>query len=118
MAAKSLRERILSAQDIRSERVHVPEWDVEVEVRSMTGAQRAAVLKGGTGADGEIDLERLYPILLIETTYDPESGERIFNPADRDALNAKNSGALERIAKVAMRLSGIEPGAEDAAKND
>src|SRR5690606_41990086 len=79
---------------------------------------RSRVLKGGTGADGEIDLERLYPILLIETTYDPESGERIFNPADRDALNAKNSGALERIAKVAMRLSGIEPGAEDAAKND
>src|SRR5690606_8056060 len=117
MATKSLRERILSAQDIQSERVHVPEWDVEVEVRSMTGQQRAAVLKGAT-VDGEIDLEKLYPILLIETTYDPESGERIFNPADRDALNAKNSGALERIAKVAMRLSGIEPGAEDAAKND
>jgi len=116
MATKSLRERILSAQDIQSERVHVPEWDVEVEVRSMTGAQRARVLQGAT-VDGEIDLERLYPILLIETTYDPESGERIFNPADRDALNSKNSGALERIAKVAMRLSGIEPGAEDAAKN-
>lgn len=116
--AKSLREKILAAKDIRSERVHVPEWGVEVEVRSMTGQQRAAVLKGGSGEDGEIDLERLYPILLIETTYDPESGDRVFSPADRDALNAKNSGALERIAKVAMRLSGIDPGAEDAAKND
>src|SRR5690606_7303409 len=115
--AKSLRERILSAQDIQSERVHVPGWDVEVEVRSMTGAQRARVLQGAT-VDGEVDLERLYPILLIETVYDPESGDRVFSPADRDALNAKNSGALERIAKVAMRLSGIEPGAEDAAKND
>lgn len=115
--AKSLRERILSAQDIQSERVHVPEWDVEVEVRSMTGAQRARVLQGAT-VDGEVDLERLYPILLIETVYDPETGEPVFEAADRDALNAKNSGALERIAKVAMRLSGIEPGAEDAAKND
>lgn len=115
--AKSLRERILSAQDIRSERVYVPEWDVEVEVRSMTGAQRARVLQGAT-VDGEVDLERLYPILLIETVYDPETGGPVFNPADRDALNSKNSGALERIAKVAMRLSGIEPGAEDAAKND
>lgn len=117
MAAKSLRERILSAQDIQSERVYVPEWDVEVEVRSMTGAQRARVLQGAT-VDGEVDLERLYPILLIETVYDPETGEPVFEAADRDALNAKNSGALERIAKVAMRLSGIEPGAEDAAKND
>lgn len=117
MAKKALRDRILSVQDIQSERVYVPEWDVEVEVRSMTGAQRARVLQGAT-VDGEVDLERLYPILLIETTYDPESGEQIFTPADRDALNSKNSGALERIAKVAMRLSGIEPGAEDAAKND
>ena len=115
--AKSLRERILSAQDIQSERVYVPEWDVEVEVRSMTGAQRARVLQGAT-VDGEVDLERLYPILLIETVYDPETGDRVFSPADRDALNAKNSGALERIAKVAMRLSGIDAGAEDAAKND
>lgn len=115
--AKSLRERILSAQDIQSERVYVPEWDVEVEVRSMTGAQRARVLQGAT-VDGEVDLERLYPILLIETVYDPETGEPVFEAADRDALNGKNSGALERIAKVAMRLSGIEPGAEDAAKND
>ena len=114
--AKSLREKILAAKDIRSERVHVPEWGVEVEVRSMTGAQRARVLQGAT-VDGEVDLERLYPILLIETVYDPETGEPVFDAADRDALNAKNSGALERIAKVAMRLSGIDAGAEDAAKN-
>ena len=116
MATKSLRERILSAQDIQSERVHVPEWDVEVEVRSMTGAQRARVLQGAT-VDGEVDLERLYPILLIETVYDPETGEPVFEAADRDALNAKNSGALERIAKVAMRLSGIDAGAEERAGN-
>lgn len=116
--AKSLREKILAAQDIQSERIHVPEWDVEVEVRSMTGAERARVLKGGSDEEGNVDMEKLYPILLIETTYDPESGERIFSAADRDALNMKNSGALERIAKVAMRLSGIDAGAEAAAKND
>lgn len=116
--AKSLRERILATQDIRSERIHVPEWGVEVEVRSMTGAQRAAVLKGGSDEDGGVDMEKLYPILLIETTYDPDSGERIFSPADRDALNAKNSGALERIAKVAMQLSGIDSGSDKAAEKN
>lgn len=116
--AKSLREKILATQDIRSERIHVSEWGVEVEVRSMTGAERARVLKGGSDEDGNVDMEKLYPILLIETTYDPESSERIFSAADRDALNAKNSGALERIAKVAMRLSGIDSGSEKTAEKN
>lgn len=57
--AKSLREKILAVQDIKSERIRVPEWDVEVEIRSMTGAERARVLKGGSDEEGNVDMEKL-----------------------------------------------------------
>ena len=38
---------------------------------------------------------------------DPETGEPIFGPADRAAINTKSGGVLERIAREGMRLSGL-----------
>lgn len=116
--SKLLRDKILGAQDITSETVTVPEWDVTVEVRGLTGTQRARLLKNGFEANGAVNFERLYPELVIASTFDPESGERIFSEADRDALNDKSGAALERIAQAAMRVSGLNPDAnEQAAKN-
>ena len=118
MAKALLREKIFNAQDIRSEAVFVPEWDLEIEVRAMTGKARAHFLQNSLGADGKADLERMYPDLLIACVFDPEEGERLFDLADRDALNSKSGAALERVASVAMRLSGLtQTAADDAAKN-
>ncbi len=114
----SLRESILGAKDIQTETVSVPEWDVTVQVRGLTGTQRARLLKNGFEPSGAVNFERLYPELVIASTFDPESGERVFTDADRDALNEKSGKALERIAQAAMRVSGLNPDAnEDAAKN-
>lgn len=114
----SLRERILSASDIRRETVQVPEWGVAVEVRGLTGAQRAKLMKNGFDARGTADFEKLYPELLIVSSFDPQTGEPVFTEADRDALNAKSGSALERVAQAAMRLSGLSPeAAEQAEKN-
>jgi hypothetical protein len=114
----NLREKILGASDIRREQVHVPEWEVEVEVRGLTGAQRARLMKNSVDAKGAVDFERMYPELLIASTFEPETGEPLFTAADRDALSAKSGAALERIAQAAMRLSGLNPGAaENAEKN-
>lgn len=117
-AAGSLRERILAAQDQKSELVEVPEWGVTVEVRSLSGKQRAHVLQTAVDRKGNTDLEKLYPALLVETVFDPEDGERVFRAEDRDAINARNSGALERVAQVAMRLSGIDAGAQERAEKN
>lgn len=114
----SLREKILNAKDIKSEKVKIPEWDVTVEVRGLTGKQRARLLQDAIGEDGKPDLERIYPELVILSTYDPETGEQVFQPADRDALIEKSGAALEKIAQVAMRLSGLQPDAlKEAEKN-
>jgi|SRR6185503_236619 len=112
-----LRARILNADDVRSEDVEVPEWGVTVRVQGMTGAERARYLQATVGEDGKPNFDRIYPEVLIACAYDPETGEKVFEAADRDALNGKAAGATERIAKVAMRLSGIADDARAEAKN-
>ncbi|MBV9772646.1 MAG: hypothetical protein JO040_01770 [Gemmatimonadetes bacterium] len=114
----SIRERILAAQDLRSETVTIPEWDVTVEVRGLTGTQRARLMKSGFDASGTVDFERLYPELVIASTFDPATGEAVFGEADRDALNGKSGSALERLAQAAMRVSGLSPDATAAAEKN
>jgi hypothetical protein len=116
--SSKIRDQILSAADLRSERVTIPEWGVEVEVRGLTGTQRARLMRSGFDASGTVDFERLYPELAIASTFDPDSGEAVFTEADRDALNGKSGSALERLAQAAMRVSGLSADAtEQAAKN-
>lgn len=114
----SLRDRILSAKDIKSEAVTIDEWDVTLEVRGMTGKQRARLLQSSMKKDGSPDLEKMYPALVILCTYDPETGERVFEDADRDGIGDKSGRAQEIIAQAAMRLSGLtEDALKDATKN-
>ena len=102
----TLRERILSASDIQEEIVDVPEWGVQVLVRGMTGAQRAAYLEAAAPG-GRANIANAYALLVITCALDPATRQPIFEMADRDALMAKSGRALERIAMAAMRLSGL-----------
>jgi len=114
----SIRDQILAAQDIPSETVDVPEWGVKVEVRGMTGAERTRIMDLAMGNNGEVNLQFVYPEIVIATSFDPESGEQIFRPMDRDALLAKSANALDRIAAVGMRLSGFTQDSVDKAGKD
>lgn len=112
----TLRERIRAADDRRTKIVEVPEWDdVKVEVRSMTGLQRARYLKSAYDPDtGEPDFEAIYPQLLVTCVFDPDTGEQLFGPKDAEWLNEKNSAALERVATVCLELAGLgEEGTAD-----
>lgn len=113
-----IREQILGAKDIRSETVAIPEWGVTVEVRGLTGTQRARLMKNGFDARGTVDFERLYPELIIASVFDPETGEPVFGEADREALNAKSGAALEQVAQSAMRISGLSPDAGAQAEKN
>ena len=106
--ANELKSRIFEIDDIQSEVVPIEEWeDIPLEIRGMNGKERAGFLKRTTADGGEVSFEKFYPELLIATVYDPETGEKVFEPADRDHLNQKSGAALERIATVAQRLSGL-----------
>lgn len=113
----SLREKILAADDIASEMVEVPEWDVTVEVRGMNGADRSRILEtAASSVDGKIGIGTMYVETVIASTYDPETGLRIFTDADRDDLMSKSASAIDRLATIGMRLSAMDGKAADDAK--
>lgn len=114
----SIRDQILAKQDIPSEMVDVPEWGVKVEVRGMTGAERTRIMDKATQNAGDVNLQFVYPEIVIATAFDPETGEQVFKPSDRDALLAKSATALDRIAAVGMRLSGFTAESADDMGKD
>jgi len=112
----SLKEKIKAVQDIKKELVKVPEWDVEVEVRTMTGVQRAIMMNKSINNKGEIVYEQMYPDIVIACSYDPKTDEQLFDDSDKEWLMKKSCAAIELIATKAMRLSGLT-GIEDVEKN-
>lgn len=114
----NLREKILNSNDIKSEIVYVDVWDTKVKVMSLTSKKRSQIISDAMTDKGKMDFEKIYPDLVIASTYDPETGALIFEASDRDLLNQKNGGALEKIAQVAMRLSGLSASEEEKAKKN
>lgn len=114
----SLRDQILAVKDISTETVEIPEWGLTVEVRGMTAAERTRIMNLAMKDGGDLDLQMVYPEIVIATTFDPESGMQVFEPSDRDALLGKAATAVDRIALVGMRLSGFTKEAADEAGKD
>jgi len=114
----SLRDQILNSNDIPKELVKVKEWGIEIEVRGMTGAERTRILDIAMGKDQDVNLQMVYPEIVIATSFDAETGEQIFTPADRTALLSKSANALDRLATVGMRLSGFTAETTEAMGKD
>lgn len=114
------RDAILQLVDVKTEDVHVPEWDATVRVKGMTAAERDAFEAGslvGKGKNRETNLQNLRARLLVRTIVD-EKGQRIFADGDAMALGEKSAAALDRLFAVATRLSGIgESDLEELAGN-
>jgi hypothetical protein len=109
MGALLGKDAILAADDIRSERVPVPEWGGEVMVRGLTGRQRDAWEASMTVRRGkklEQDMRDFRARLVVQCVVD-ETGQLVFHDGDVDALSAKSGSALDRIYDTAARLSGI-----------
>ena len=104
---KSIRDIALNAKDVRTELVTVPEWDdVKIEVRGFTLGERLAFYDR-VADDGQVNRENFLPELVIASSFDPDSGQKVFEAADRDMLKTKSAAALERLTTVATRLSGM-----------
>lgn len=111
----NLSAKIFAASDIEQELVEVEQWGVTLLVKSMTAKDRAAMISASVESNGEFRLEEVLPDLVIKCSFDPETNERVFVDADRDALMAKSAAPIEKIATVAMRLSGLDETAVDVA---
>lgn len=90
-----------------------------MEMRGLTGMQRARYMEEAFDVStGTANFERIYPALIIASAHDPDTGEMVFEMADRDVLNSKSAAALERVGKVAARLSGMDKDAVSRGKAD
>jgi hypothetical protein len=67
---------------------------------------------------GGVNLQFVYPEIVIATSFDDITGEQIFKPSDRDTLLTKSAVALDRLAQVGMKLSGFTQESSDEAGKD
>ena len=113
----SLRDKIAAIKDIPEETLAVPEWGgLEILVRGMTAGDRGDLLASAVDPEtGQVDLKSMYPDIVILTAHDPETGERIWMPEDRAAIQEKSGKAIDRLATVGMRLSGMDPDEKEKA---
>lgn len=112
-----LSEKIKAAEDVKSELVTVPQWDVKIEVRTMSGFKRAELLQSCLTDDNDFDQDKWQGGLIIETAHDPETGEKVFTQEDAEWLMQKSSAPLELLAATATRINGLAPGALKDAEN-
>lgn len=114
----NLKDKILAAADIPEEVVHVPEWDTDVLVRGLDGRTRTRLIASAVDGNGQVDITRVYPDLLVLSLYDPETREQVFSLDEVDLLLAKSGSALDRIVTAALTVSGLNAQAVDEAGKD
>ena len=104
-----LRSKILGSKDLPSEIVEVPQWKVKVKVVGMSaGARGLLIEKSMNKKTGELDFTKLYPLLVVDTVYDPDTDEKVFEHDDIEELLKKSGAAMEVIGQAALRLSGFD----------
>ena len=115
----SLKDKILAANDIPDEKLHVPEGKVDLLIKGMTAGERVKLMQSAYDAKTEqVNMSRVYPDVVVACSFDPETEEPVFDDADKEALMGKSSAAIEKIADVGLRLSGIGKEQQDAAGKD
>lgn len=115
------KDEIFGMDDIPTEEVIVPEWkNRKVLISGLTAAGRNAYqaslseIKGNTR---KVKLEHSTAKLLVRTIVDANR-QPIFQESDIIRLGTKSAAVLERLAKVAVRLSGMdEEAAAETVKN-
>ncbi|ATW59940.1 tail assembly chaperone [Arthrobacter phage Waltz] len=112
-ARLSIRDRAVAARPYQAENVEVPEWDATVEVRSLPLGERNEMMAEVMDEDGNADFQAMFPALLIRSAFDPETGERVFAHDDTATINGLDSKVVDRVAEVALKLSGLTDKAKD-----
>lgn len=113
----TLRDQILSSNDLVYEVVDIPEWGVSVRVYVMSGIERDRIDSFLSSITKNKNLDHVRSALAIATVRD-DNGKPIFGPADLEALSQKSSAALDRIFAVAQRINKLsDQDVQDLKKN-
>lgn len=113
-------EAILAVDDVRLERVEVPEWGGAVHVRTMLGEHRDLFeqdVQQFKREDDAAPIPNAKARLLVWTLCDA-AGQLLFRPDQVEALGKKNAAALQRCFDVAVRLNGLDQQTVEALRKN
>jgi hypothetical protein len=103
-----IRDRIGKARPYSSRTIDVPEWDISVEIRSMTLGDRNEMAMSMVNADGTSKpMGLFYPAILIACTYDAE-GNKVFTDQDFGWIESLDAKTLDLIAEPALEMNGMK----------
>jgi hypothetical protein len=105
------KDEILAFDDIPMEEVTIPEWgNRKVLVCGLTAAGKNAYqasLLEIKGTSRKVRMENATAKLLVRTLVSRQR-QPLFTESDIERLGTKSAAALERLATVANRLSGMD----------
>jgi len=108
------REEIFALSDLVIEKIHVPEWNLDLHVRSLSGAEKAkweqeSLIDDPKNSGVKLSRDRMRTARerLVELATCNEDGSRFFKDGDSAAIGKKNANAISRLYDAAAKLSGI-----------
>lgn len=109
----TLRDAILSADDLPREQVDTPEWAPfgapSIYVRGLSGKEREAWERRMTDrrtGEPNLKVQDVRASFVVLVACD-EQGQPLFTEDDIEALSSKSALALIRLWNVGRRLSGL-----------
>lgn len=109
---QALRQKVLTADDIRYDEVYVDEWDVTLPVATLSASDMKQVMKY------QEDTVRMMILAVLNGCKTPE-GEKVFQAEDLAQFETnKGFGPIAKIAEKVLDLSGFDDKAVKEAKNN
>ena len=120
-----LADQIRAAHDVSAELYEIPEWDVTLELRSMSARQRAAFASNvDFTADGNVELdgnrvELMWGTVIQAGCFDPDNGEAVFEAEDIEwMMEEKNANVVDSLANACLAVSGMGADSDGDAGKD
>jgi hypothetical protein len=120
-ARSALAERMAAAAASRVRYEETTLMGEAVLVSGMTAGEKHRVMDIGYGRVGGKTVPiyaKLFPALVLQTVRDPATKERIFADSDVALVDSLDSEEVDRVATIALRLSGMDGAAVEAGKDD
>jgi len=100
--AVDLRSRILAADDIKIEKVSIPEWGGDYFIKIISGTDRDAF----EDSYAEQKMKAFRVRFLVLCLCD-EKGDRLFKDEDAKELGKKSSVVLNRVFETAWKINAF-----------
>lgn len=104
---------ILSSNDLKIDKLDVPEWGGHVYIQAMDGFRRDKFEELSTGKNSKHILAKLVAMCVCD-----EKGRPIFTEKQIAEINKKSAAALNRVTNKIMEMNVMsDSDIDDIAKN-